>query len=142
MADVPDLSRPSFTAFWKQSVEALGAKRIRFVQGKSAEGGDTLGGVEQADAQNNEPAKATPRDKAQLRRSQVRKAQAQHRGRKANYVKQLETDVSRIRQMIATAERETQVLLAENDANESRDTPLGCQSDGLTPCPRSMRCLR
>ncbi|AEO70371.1 uncharacterized protein THITE_2121733 [Thermothielavioides terrestris NRRL 8126] len=55
-------------------------------------------------------------DKAQIRRVQVRKAQARHRQRKANYVKQLEMDVARLREMIETAERDSQLLLNENRA--------------------------
>lgn len=55
-------------------------------------------------------------DKTQARRAQVRKAQVQHRQRKANYVKQLEMDVARIREMIEAAEQETKSLLDENKA--------------------------
>lgn len=32
MADAPDRDRPSFTAFWKKSKEALRSKSIRFVE--------------------------------------------------------------------------------------------------------------
>ncbi|KAK4158469.1 hypothetical protein C8A00DRAFT_39190 [Chaetomidium leptoderma] len=55
-------------------------------------------------------------DKTQARRAQVRKAQTQHRQRKANYVKQLEMDVARVRDMIEAAERDTQAMLDENKA--------------------------
>lgn len=62
------------------------------------------------------PSAAAPSNKNQRRRAQVRRAQIQHRQRKANYVKQLEMDVVAIRDMIAAAQRETQALLAENQA--------------------------
>lgn len=64
----------------------------------------------------NETAGSQAAESANRRRAQVRKAQAEHRQRKANYVKQLEMDVARIREMIATTQRETHVLLAENIA--------------------------
>lgn len=68
------------------------------------------GGAQDAATTNNPP------DKAQIRRAQVRKAQTEHRQRKANYVKKLEMDVARIREMIEDAERDTQALLDENKA--------------------------
>lgn len=55
-------------------------------------------------------------DKHQLRRAQVRKAQTQHRQRKANYVKQLEIDVARIRELITNTQREAEALKKENDS--------------------------
>ncbi|KAK1834722.1 hypothetical protein QBC39DRAFT_251811 [Podospora conica] len=55
-------------------------------------------------------------DKHQLRRAQVRKAQIQHRQRKANYVKQLEIDVARIRELITNTQREAEALRNENDS--------------------------
>jgi hypothetical protein len=69
-----------------------------------------------AGAQDATTAGLTPEDKAQLRRAQVRKAQTQHRQRKANYVRQLEVDIARIRDMIEAAERETHALANENRA--------------------------
>jgi len=54
--------------------------------------------------------------KAEQRRAQVRKAQIQHRQRKANYVKTLETDAERYREMIATTRREALAIHAENEA--------------------------
>ena len=62
----------------------------------------------------------TPQDKAKARRAQVRTAQIEHRQRKANYVKQLEIDVARIRDMIAATQMESRLLLAENDAMRSQ----------------------
>jgi hypothetical protein len=56
------------------------------------------------------------KDKAQVRRQQVRRAQTQHRQRKANYIKQLELDVCRHREMISAAERDILGLQRENDS--------------------------
>lgn len=50
------------------------------------------------------------------RRAQVRKAQVQHRQRKANYVKQLESDIAGVREQIEHAERERRTLRVENQA--------------------------
>jgi hypothetical protein len=62
----------------------------------------------------------TPQDKAKARRAQVRKAQIEHRQRKANYVKQLEIEVARTRDMIAASQMEARLLQAENIAMRSR----------------------
>lgn len=66
------------------------------------------------------PASGSSQDKAKLRRAQVRKAQIEHRQRKANYVKQLEIDVARIRDMIEANERDVRVLKAQNTAMRSQ----------------------
>ncbi|KAK4168540.1 hypothetical protein QBC43DRAFT_309064 [Cladorrhinum sp. PSN259] len=58
----------------------------------------------------------SPLTKSQQRRAQVRTAQLQHRQRKANYVKKLETDTERYREMIATAKRDALAIHAENEA--------------------------
>lgn len=58
---------------------------------------------------------ADAKDRAQLRRAQVRKAQIQHRQRKVNYVKQLELDVSQLRDLITQAQQETSQMRREND---------------------------
>ncbi|KAK1451925.1 hypothetical protein CMEL01_06499 [Colletotrichum melonis] len=55
------------------------------------------------------------KEKAKLRRQQVRKAQIQHRTRKANYIKQLELDVCKFRDMIAAAEKEVLAFRRENE---------------------------
>ncbi|KAK4230522.1 hypothetical protein QBC38DRAFT_468962 [Podospora fimiseda] len=53
--------------------------------------------------------------KSQQRRAQVRRAQIQHRQRKAHYVKKLETDTERYREMIANIRREASEIHAENE---------------------------
>ena len=70
------------------------------------------------DAQSSSSSK-TSQDKAQLRRTQVRKAQIQHRQRKANYVKQLEQDVAGLRDAITTEQHEVDTLRGENDVMRS-----------------------
>lgn len=70
--------------------------------------------------QDESSAHQTPQDKANARRPQVRKAQIEHRQRKANYVKQLEMDVARIRDMIAASQTDIRSLQAENDAIRSQ----------------------
>ncbi|GKT83159.1 alanine racemase [Colletotrichum tofieldiae] len=57
----------------------------------------------------------TTAEKTKLRRQQVRKAQIQHRTRKANYIKQLELDVCRFRDMIAAAEKEVLNFRRQNE---------------------------
>ncbi|KAK3900040.1 hypothetical protein C8A05DRAFT_36338, partial [Staphylotrichum tortipilum] len=112
--DDPNSSRPSFAGFWNKSKDALGARRIRFVESNPGGGGGDSSGT-----QDGAPAGAAL-DKAQLRRAQVRKAQTQHRQRKANYVKQLEMDVARIRDMMEAAERDTRSLIDENKLMRTR----------------------
>ncbi|KAI0465794.1 hypothetical protein F4859DRAFT_499632 [Xylaria cf. heliscus] len=100
--------RPSFTGFWKRSKDKQAAQSLTFVSSKlgqpSAQGGN--------EAQTEPSAEA----KAKERRQQVRKAQRQHRQRKANYTKQLEMDITKLRDDIAKAEQEVEHLKNQNDA--------------------------
>lgn len=48
------------------------------------------------------------------RRAQVRKAQIQHRARKADYTKQLEADIAAIREQIEDVEQNRRILRTEN----------------------------
>ncbi|KAK3984689.1 hypothetical protein QBC44DRAFT_336585 [Cladorrhinum sp. PSN332] len=84
-----------------------------------------------------------PLTKSQQRRAQVRKAQLEHRQRKANYVKKLETDAERYRDMIATTRREALGIHAENEAMRAQlqgvsllsqipTAPLCLNSDDIT----------
>jgi hypothetical protein len=79
-----------------------------------------------------------PQDKAKARRAQVRKAQIEHRQRKANYVKQLEIDVARIRDMITAAQMETCRLQAENHAIRSRIAGAAALPSQLLPPDQDM----
>lgn len=63
---------------------------------------------------------ANAQAKNQARRAQVRKAQIQHRQRKANYTKELEMDVAKLRDLIEQAEREGLALRTENEAIRRR----------------------
>ena len=63
--------------------------------------------------------------KAQARRAQVRKAQIQHRQRKANYTKQLEMDIAKLRDDITRTEGESTALRDENDEIRKRLTKTG-----------------
>lgn len=60
------------------------------------------------------------------RRAQVRKAQVQHRQRKASYVQQLEANLAGIQGAIADAERRCQVLRSENEAFRARIAGPAC----------------
>lgn len=72
---------------------------------------------------SSKTAAMTAQEKAKARRAQVRKAQIEHRQRKANYVKQLEMDIARIRDLIATAQMESRVIQSGNEAMRSRLAP-------------------
>jgi hypothetical protein len=65
-----------------------------------------------------------------VRRQQVRKAQLQHRQRKANYTKQLEMDVTKLRDDIAKVEQEMEALKNQNDVIRSR-LALGDQTTSV-----------
>ncbi|KAL2883692.1 hypothetical protein SGCOL_000838 [Colletotrichum sp. CLE4] len=67
----------------------------------------------------------TAKEKAKLRRQQVRKAQIQHRTRKANYIKQLELDVCKFRNMIAAAEKEVLAFRREKEGMRGALTARG-----------------
>ena len=64
---------------------------------------------------NDEESPVSEQEKAKIRRAQVRKAQTEHRKRKANYVKQLELDVSRLREQIAVTDKERKAIRFENE---------------------------
>jgi hypothetical protein len=76
---------------------------------------NTANGNDNSNNANTTQQPQQPLDKAQLRRLQVRRAQTQHRQRKANYIRQLETDVARLRDMIEAAEKDTRDLAKENE---------------------------
>ncbi|KAI1425459.1 hypothetical protein F5Y12DRAFT_714309 [Xylaria sp. FL1777] len=102
----PDPARPSFTGFWKRSKDEQAAQNLTFVSSK-------LG---QPSAQGEDDAQAEPlaAAKANARRQQVRNAQRQHRQRKANYTKQLELDITKLRDDISKVEQELESLRSQN----------------------------
>lgn len=63
---------------------------------------------------NKEEAGPSSKSQKEHRRAQVRKAQKEHRQRKENYVKHLEQDVIRLREMISAVEIESTVIRKEN----------------------------
>ncbi|KAI9650413.1 hypothetical protein NHQ30_000427 [Ciborinia camelliae] len=64
----------------------------------------------------------------QHRRAQVRRAQIEHRQRKQNYVKHLEEDVIRLREMIAATENESSALMKENRMIKSTLSAAGVKN--------------
>ncbi|KAH9996944.1 hypothetical protein F4779DRAFT_183000 [Xylariaceae sp. FL0662B] len=65
------------------------------------------------------------------RRAQVRKAQVRHRQRKANYTKQLEMDIAKLRDLIEQAERESAALRGQNEAFRHRLTTHAASSSAV-----------
>ncbi|KAK2936051.1 hypothetical protein FoTM2_003995 [Fusarium oxysporum f. sp. vasinfectum] len=83
----------------------------------------------------------TATEKAKLRRTQVRRAQIQHRQRKAEYQKQLELDITHFRELIALTEFESEQLKKDNDSIKELLTNKGitiprCKSGTCSIRPR------
>ncbi|KAI1118854.1 hypothetical protein F5Y14DRAFT_182648 [Nemania sp. NC0429] len=108
-------ARPSFTGYWKRSKDQQAAQSLTFVSSKLGQSSAQGGGG--GDGSLKEPSAEV---KAKERRQQVRRAQRQHRQRKANYTKQLEMDVTKLRDDIARVEMEMESLKSQNDAIRSR----------------------
>ncbi|KAF4638027.1 hypothetical protein G7Y89_g46 [Cudoniella acicularis] len=96
----------SFSAFWHRSTDKISPKKLKFIPNVTKPGNGKEG---------DDPASAALSAK-QHRRAQVRKAQIEHRQRKANYVKSLEQDVIDLREMIAASEVEAAIHKQENEA--------------------------
>ncbi|KAI5923233.1 hypothetical protein F4810DRAFT_212459 [Camillea tinctor] len=109
-----DGSRPSFIDYWKRSKEEATTKNITFVPSNLQQTQTQDGSSAQAEA--------SAQSKAQARRTQVRKAQIQHRQRKANYTKQLEMDIAKFREMIEQTEDDCHKLRSENESIRRRLT--------------------
>lgn len=62
---------------------------------------------------------------SQARRAQVRSAQIRHRKRKANYVSELEAEISEYRTLIAEAQQVASALRGENEGFKRRLTAAG-----------------
>ncbi|KAI1408840.1 hypothetical protein F5Y13DRAFT_171402 [Hypoxylon sp. FL1857] len=108
-------SRPSFADYWKRTKQA--ARHITFVSSSLEQ---PTGPNKDSRNKNNDDGQqpdlgSQAKTKAQARRAQVRKAQIQHRERKANYTKQLEMDVAKLRDLIEQTERESLALRTENE---------------------------
>lgn len=76
------------------------------------------------------------------RRMQVRRAQIQHRQRKANRLKQLELDVCQLRDLIAVAEHDSQKLRRQNSDMfamlRAASAPKTARPGPGPPLPRSL----
>ncbi|KAI0512544.1 hypothetical protein F5B22DRAFT_648648 [Xylaria bambusicola] len=108
----PDLARPSFSGYWKRSKDQQAASNLTFVSSKLGQPSDKGENDPQTEPQSEAKAKA--------RRQQVRNAQRQHRQRKANYTKQLEKDVTKLRDDIARVEEELEALRRQNGVVKSQ----------------------
>ncbi|KAI0555410.1 hypothetical protein F4679DRAFT_523626 [Xylaria curta] len=117
-----EADRPSFTGFWKRSKDKQAAQSLTFVSSKLGQPSATGGN----EGQTEPSAEA----KAKERRQQVRKAQRQHRQRKANYTKQLEMDITKLRDDIAKVEKEVENLRNQNVTIRSQ---LGNGGDQSVP---------
>ncbi|KAI0200152.1 hypothetical protein F4808DRAFT_170624 [Astrocystis sublimbata] len=114
--------RPSFTDYWKQSKDKQAAQNLTIVSSKL--------GQPAADGKDEAQEEPTAESKALERRQQVRKAQRQHRQRKANYTKQLEKDITKLRDDIAKVEEEAQRLRDLNDAIQAQLNSSGGGGNG------------
>lgn len=114
--------RPSFTTFWKRSVQALtpsskSERSLTFVPSSGSGNVLSSNAAPGSDGDHGKSDKAlSAQEKAQARRAQVRKAQKQHRQRKENYIKQLEIDVARFLELIDQTKEESRALARENEA--------------------------
>ncbi|APA15383.1 hypothetical protein sscle_14g101530 [Sclerotinia sclerotiorum 1980 UF-70] len=99
----------TFASFWHRSIGRISSKKIKFMPNvtKPKTTKDDYGERKSATAQK------------QHRRSQVRRAQIEHRQRKQDYVKHLEEDLIRLREMISATENESLTLVKENGAIKS-----------------------
>ncbi|KAI0130465.1 hypothetical protein BJ170DRAFT_720603 [Xylariales sp. AK1849] len=107
------LDRPSFTGFWKTSDNEDSDKQLKIVPYDEQKAANKW-------KRQNEGELEAHKDSIQIRahnrRSQVRKAQLQHRQRKADYIEQLESDIKKLNYDIEGTEMSRQVLEQENEA--------------------------
>ncbi|RAL60908.1 hypothetical protein DID88_010233 [Monilinia fructigena] len=98
----------AFTSFWHRSVDKISSGKVKFMPN-----------VTKPKNSKDEDETTTATAQKQHRRNQVRRAQIEHRKRKQNYVKHLEEDAIRLREMISETEIESSALMKENMAIES-----------------------
>ncbi|KAK8048879.1 hypothetical protein PG994_010609 [Apiospora phragmitis] len=114
--------RPSFTRFWKRLKPQPGPRRhITFVSANPGPAGPDSDPLSQQQHQQQHDEGAG--SKAGARRAQDRRAQIQHRQRKANYAKELEADIVRLR---------GDIKRCKGDCRASRATTRAC-SGGWPP---------
>lgn len=86
----------------------------------------------------------TATEKAKLRRTQVRRAQIQHRQRKAEYQQQLELDIAHFRELIALTEFESDQFRKDNTSIRALLASKGitvsaCKAGSCSASPRIAR---
>ncbi|KAI1072570.1 hypothetical protein LB507_002881 [Fusarium sp. FIESC RH6] len=122
----PTKERPSFTQFLKKTkqkgtacegpecvVATTPQRRGRKSNVRASESSESPENSSEASPQK--PRKSlTATEKAKLRRTQVRRAQIQHRQRKAEYQQQLELDITHFRELIALTEFEAEQFKKDN----------------------------
>ncbi|KAF7555643.1 hypothetical protein G7046_g6504 [Stylonectria norvegica] len=136
--------RPSFSAFWKKGKDTRKSRDITFVQERAPDRLQPPNHHQHDDGESPDDSAGSPdkqqlrNDKAKARRAQVRKAQIQHRQRKAEYVKQLELDVSHFRELISLTEIEADAIRIENEEIrvKLRGTTGRFMTAALTPGPQ------
>ncbi|KAK8056952.1 hypothetical protein PG993_002179 [Apiospora rasikravindrae] len=110
--------RPSFTKFWKRLKPKSGPRRnFTFVSanpGLPNAGSESEALRQQQQQQQQQQRHGESLDKAEARRAQVRRAQIQHRQRKVDYAKGLETDIVRLRDAIEGCKVDCRELAGDN----------------------------
>ncbi|KAJ4397159.1 hypothetical protein N0V93_001383 [Gnomoniopsis smithogilvyi] len=105
--------RPTFGTYWRSNrsnTDDSRAKSLVFVQSDPGKSKNKA----------SEKTEELEHSAKQKRQAQVRKAQIQHRARKANYTKQLEADIAAIRKHIDDVDRDRRKLRTENRAMRAR----------------------
>ncbi|PNY24728.1 Uncharacterized protein TCAP_05328 [Tolypocladium capitatum] len=126
--------RPSFTTFWKKGKERLRGKRTVAAEQQTLQ--DSKQPPTTSDESPEKRQDKSDKEKALLRRQQVRRAQIQHRQRKANYLRQLELDVTQLRDLISLTEYEGRALKRENDDIRTALRGTGAGTPALTHSPQ------
>ncbi|EWG48249.1 hypothetical protein FVEG_08089 [Fusarium verticillioides 7600] len=119
--------RPSFTEFLKKTKQKVAGTPCEGPdcptpqrRGRKSRGSVGMSSESPENSSETSPQKSrkslTATEKAKLRRTQVRRAQIQHRQRKAEYQKQLELDITHFRELIALTEFESEQLKKDNDS--------------------------
>ncbi|TAQ89266.1 hypothetical protein B7494_g2403 [Chlorociboria aeruginascens] len=104
VGEMAEQSPEGFSGFWQRSVGKISNRKVKFMPNMIKP------------AKNNEEDPESSAAQKQHRRAQVRKAQKEHRQRKENYVKTLEQDIAKLRQMISVTETEVSQFQKENVA--------------------------
>ncbi|RGP62867.1 bzip-type transcription factor [Fusarium longipes] len=147
----PTEGRPSFTQFLQKTKqketicegpECAATPQRRGRKSRASEAVSSESPENNSETSPQKPRKSlTATEKAKLRRTQVRRAQIQHRQRKAEYQKQLELDITHFRELIALTEFESEQLKKDNKSIRALLASQGimiprCKSDGCSIRPR------